>query len=201
MPDIRITKLTHACVRVSIGGVVLLIDPSTWSEPEEFVGADACLITHEHADHVDPDRLAPLGIPVFVPEGAEIDGLEATRVAAGSTFMAAGIAVRAVGERHAFVYEDRPSCVNFGYLIDERVYHPGDAHALPGAPVETLLVPMAGPWFKIGEAIAFVRAVAPERAIGMHDATLGERGLNSVNRWLDSETDAGYRYLAVGDDI
>jgi len=55
MPDIRITKLTHACVRVSIGGVVLLIDPSTWSEPEEFVGADACLITHEHADHVDPD--------------------------------------------------------------------------------------------------------------------------------------------------
>ena len=56
MPDIRITKLTHACVRVSIGGIVLLIDPSTWSEPEEFVGADACLITHEHADHVDPDE-------------------------------------------------------------------------------------------------------------------------------------------------
>ena len=91
MPDIHITKLTHACVRLSIGGAVLLIDPSTWSEPEEFVGADACLITHEHADHVDPDRLAPLGIPVFVPEGAQIDGLEVTRVAARSTFSAAGI--------------------------------------------------------------------------------------------------------------
>ena len=129
---------------------MLLIDPSTWSEPDEFIGADACLITHEHADHVDPDRLAPLGIPVFVPEGAQIDGLEVTRVAARSTFTAAGIQVRAVGERHAFVYEDRPSCANFGYLIDERVYHPGDAHALPEAPVETLLVPMAGPWFKVG---------------------------------------------------
>ena len=201
MPDIRITKLTHACVRVSIGGIVLLIDPSTWSEPVEFVGADACLITHEHADHVDPNRLAPLGIPVFVPEGAQIDGLEVTRVAARSTFSAAGIPVRAVGERHAFVYKDRPSCANFGYLIDERVYHPGDAHALPEAPVETLLVPMAGPWFKVGDAIEFVRAVSPERSIGIHDAMLRLRGLNSVNRWLDSETDAGYRYLAVGDDI
>ena len=200
MPDIHITKLTHACVRVSIDGVVLLIDPSTWSEPAEFIGADACLITHEHADHVDPDRLAPLGIPIFVPEGAEIGGLEVTRVAAGSTFMAAGIPVRAVGERHAVVYEDRPACANFGYLIDEHVYHPGDAHALPEAPVETLLVPMAGPWFKVGEAIAFVRAISPERSIGIHDAMLGRRGLNSVNRWLDSETDAGYRYLAVGED-
>ena len=200
MPDVRITKLTHACVRLSIGGAVLLIDPSTWSETDEFFGADACLITHEHADHVDPDRLAPLGIPIFVPEGAQIDGLEVTRVAAGSTFTAAGIQVRAVGERHATVYEGRPSCANFGYLIDELVYHPGDAHALPEAPVETLLVPMAGPWFKVGEAIAFVRTVSPERAIGIHDAMLGQRGLNSVNRWLDSETDAGYRYLAVGED-
>jgi len=200
VPEILITKLTHACIRVSIGGTVLLIDPSTWSEPEEFVGADACLVTHEHTDHVDPDRLAPLGIPVFVPEGAAIDHLEVTRVAAHSTFMAAGIPVRAVGERHAFVYEDRPLCANFGYLIDERLYHPGDAHALPEAPVETLLVPMAGPWFKVSEAIEFVRAVSPERSIGIHDAMLGQRGLNSVNRWLDSETDNAYRHLAVGED-
>ena len=120
MPDIRITKLTHACVRLSIGGVVLLIDPSTWSEPDEFIGADACLITHEHADHVDPDRLAPLGIPIFVPEGVPIDGLEVTRVAARSTFTAAGIPVRAGGGRHATVYEDRPSCANCGSFCPRR---------------------------------------------------------------------------------
>jgi hypothetical protein len=35
----------------------------------------------------------------------------------------------------------------------------------------------------------------------MPDIRITKRGLNSDNRWLESETDAEYRYLAVGDDI
>lgn len=200
MTTMRITKLTHAAVRVAIGDAVLVIDPGVWSEPDELEGAAAVLITHEHADHVDPIRLAALGVPIFAPRGAHIEGLPYTEVAPGSVFTAAGVRVQAVGDRHAKIVDDQPNCPNFGYLVDDRLYHPGDALALPGVPVDTLLLPMAGPWLKVEEAIEFARVVAPERALGIHDAHLSERGLRSINAWLTESAGTDYRYLRVDED-
>ena len=199
MSTIVITKLTHACVRVRIGRSTLVIDPGVWSEPDELDGADAVLVTHEHSDHIDPTRLFALGIPVFAPAGAAIEGVPFTPVHPGSSFEVAGIAVRAVGDRHAEIVDGRPGCPNFGYLVDERLYHPGDALALPGVPVETLLLPMAGPWLKLVEAVEFARAIGPQRAIGIHDAQLTERGLRSINHWLTEHARTDYRYLRVED--
>ena len=68
----RITKYTHACIRLEDAGKVLVIDPGEWTEPDAWVGADAILVTHEHSDHVDAARLAETGIPVFAPTGADI---------------------------------------------------------------------------------------------------------------------------------
>ncbi|MEK8105849.1 MBL fold metallo-hydrolase [Micromonospora sp. M12] len=82
----RITRFTHACLRVEHDGGVLVIDPGTWSEPRALVGADAVLVTHEHTDHVDVLRLAGLGVPVYAPEGARLPDLaplSVTRVRAG----------------------------------------------------------------------------------------------------------------------
>src|SRR5260370_42379686 len=50
----RLTKLGHSCVRLEKGGATLVIDPGIWSGPDSLAGANAVLITHEHADHVDP---------------------------------------------------------------------------------------------------------------------------------------------------
>ncbi|MDQ5862445.1 MAG: MBL fold metallo-hydrolase, partial [Actinomycetota bacterium] len=50
----KLTKYTHACVRLEQDGRVLVLDPGTFSETEEALdGAQAVLITHEHGDHVD----------------------------------------------------------------------------------------------------------------------------------------------------
>ena len=86
----RITKYTHACIRLERDGRVLVIDPGTWSESAALTGADAVLVTHEHADHIDVERLAGLGVPVYAPAEADIPGLEATRVSSGGEFTAAG---------------------------------------------------------------------------------------------------------------
>ena len=53
----RLTKMGHACVRLEKDGEILVIDPGTLTEPEALDGAEAVLITHEHPDHVDRDRL------------------------------------------------------------------------------------------------------------------------------------------------
>ncbi|MFI7230848.1 MBL fold metallo-hydrolase [Nonomuraea angiospora] len=192
----KLTKFTHACVRVELDGRVLVIDPGIWSEPSALDGADAVLVTHEHSDHVDVLRLLGAGLPVFAPAGAGLDGLPYTPVSAGEEFAAAGFRVRAHGGRHALIYGGQPDCPNLGYLVDGALYHPGDSVHMPDEPVETLLVPLQGSWLKTVEAIDFVRAVRPRRAYGIHDAQLNERGLSTTNAWLARATEHGYRWLA-----
>ncbi|NEB79447.1 MBL fold metallo-hydrolase [Streptomyces sp. SID14478] len=196
-----ITKYTHACVRLEHEGRVLVVDPGIWSEPDALTGADAVLVTHEHADHVDVLRLRALGVPVHAPAGADIPGLAVQRAAAGAEFTAAGFAVRAVGGRHATVHGGQPDCANLGYVVDGAVYHPGDALHVPGEAVDTLLVPVHGSWLSTTQAIDFVNAVGPRRAFAVHDAQINERGLSSVNGWLGRETDTDYRYLRPGDAL
>ncbi|WP_327368621.1 MBL fold metallo-hydrolase [Streptomyces sp. NBC_01217] len=197
----RITKYTHACVRFERDGRVLVIDPGTWSEPAALIGADAVLVTHEHADHIDVLRLAGLGVPVYAPAEANIPRLEVTAVSSGVEFTAAGFRVQPVGGRHAFIYAGEPDCANLGYIIDEAIYHPGDSLHVPEQPIETLLVPAQGSWMKTAEAIDFVKAIKPQRAFPIHDAQINGRGLSSVNGWLAEETDSGYRYLMPGESV
>ncbi|MEN3615476.1 MBL fold metallo-hydrolase [Plantactinospora sp. ZYX-F-223] len=195
----RLTKYTHACVRLEHSGGVLVIDPGVWSEPAALRGADAVLVTHEHTDHVDVLRLAGLGVPVYAPAGADIRDLDLHPVAPGEEFTAAGLRVRAFGGRHATIYGGQPDCPNLGYLVEGQVYHPGDSVHQPDVPVQTLLVPVQGSWLKTAEAIDFVRAVAPERAYGIHDAQVNDRGLRSVHGWLAEETGGCYRWLTPGE--
>ena len=61
-----------------------------------------------------------------------------------------------------------------------------------------MLIPLHASWLKTCEAVGFVRAVAPERAIGIHDAQVNERALNSLNHWLTEYGGTNYRWLAPG---
>jgi L-ascorbate metabolism protein UlaG (beta-lactamase superfamily) len=198
---VKLTKYTHACVRLEGLGGVLVIDPGIWTEPEAVIGADAVLVTHEHADHVDRERLAALGVPVFAPAGADIADLPFIPVASGDSFVAAGFTVLAVGERHAFIYDGEPDCANLGYLVDGSVYHPGDSLHVPLEPVDTLLVPAQGSWLKMVEAIDFMTTIAARRVIPIHDGQLNAYGLESVDGWLGEYGGSGYRYLAPGESL
>lgn len=194
----RVTKYTHSCVRLELRGAVLVVDPGIWSEPSALQGCDAVLVTHEHADHIDALRLAGLGVPVYAPAGFSIRGITVTDVQPGETFDVAGVQVRAVGGRHAAVYDGQPDCVNLGYVIGELLYHPGDALHVPKQPVETLFVPVQASWLKTAEAIDFIRAVNPSRAFGIHDAQVNERALGSINGWLEQTSGQRYRWLGPG---
>ena len=195
----QITKYTHACVRLEQDGRVLVIDPGEWSESAALEGAHAVLVTHEHADHIDTARLAKAAVSIFAPAGADIAGVDVTRVTSGQSFEAAGFRVAAVGDRHAFIYAGLPDCPNLGYIVDGSVYHPGDALFVPDQPIDTLFVPAQGSWLKLAEAIDFVRTVGAKRTIPIHDAGLGEHGMAGINAWYERVTDNGYRWVAPGE--
>ncbi|MFG3660126.1 MBL fold metallo-hydrolase [Streptomyces sp. NPDC047706] len=178
----KLTKKTHACVRLEKDGRTLVLDPGGFSETDAAAGAEAILVTHEHADHFDEERLrtALEGNPA-----AEIWTLKsvADKISAafpgrvhtvghGDTFTAAGFDVQVHGELHAVIHPDIPRITNVGYLVDGGVFHPGDALTVPGHPVETLLLPVMAPWSKISEVIDYVREVEPRRAYDVHDALL-----------------------------
>jgi hypothetical protein len=66
-----------------------------------------------------------------------------------------------------------PDCPNLAYLLDDgALLHPGDSFFVPEQPVQTLAVPIDGPWLKLAEAVDYVRAVAPEEVLAIHQGEL-----------------------------
>lgn len=200
----RLTKYRHACVRIEDGDRALVIDPGTFTEAEALDGATAVLITHEHDDHIDVDKLAAArdanpALTVHThPALAEVLGEGTTAVSVGDTFTAAGFDVRAVGGEHAEIIDGLPGCPNIGFLVDG-VYHPGDSFFVPDEPVDTLLLPAAGPWVKLGEAIEFVRAIRPARVFPIHDINLSEIGRAGFDAWVEGEPDGKTPYARIPD--
>jgi L-ascorbate metabolism protein UlaG (beta-lactamase superfamily) len=201
----QLTKFTHACVRLESDGRILVIDPGGFSEDVSLDGATDVLITHEHMDHVDPKKLAGRDLTIHAPaatvELLASSGVRARTVTAGDTFEAAGFSIRAVGGQHAEIYGGLPGCANVGYVVDDNVYHPGDSVFVPDVPVSTLLVPIAGPWLKLAEAIEFTRAVKPQRAHPIHDAIFTDAGQGLADSWLDLMGDTQYARIPVGETI
>ena len=209
----KVTKFSHACVRVEHEGAVLVVDPGIWSEAERALdGVDAVLLTHEHVDHVDADRLAEAlakrpqatvySHPAVLEKyAAQWQGL-AVAVQSGESFHAAGLPVRAFGGWHAVIHPEIPRVPNLGFLINESLYHPGDSFDLPDeAEVETLFVPVSGPWLKVAESIDFVRAVGPRRVYALHDCLDSERSAGLVDQHLSARSGCPYERLTPGSTI
>ena len=207
-----LTKHTHATVVLREGDRTLVIDPGAYTpnSAELVAGTNAVLVTHDHPDHFDAGVLtaaldAQPELRVWAPadvvaEVGEHDG-RVTTVSAGDTFQAAGFDVAAFGGDHAVIHADVPGMSNVGFLVDGKVFHPGDSYFVPEARIETLLVPTSGPWAKLGELVDFVRAVAPTRAVQIHDLMLSEVGKQSFAQFAGQLTGTELTTLADGDTI
>jgi L-ascorbate metabolism protein UlaG (beta-lactamase superfamily) len=205
----RLTKKTHACIRLEKDGQTLVIDPGTFSEEDAAVGADAILVTHEHLDHFNEGRLRAgleanpaAGIWTLRSVAEKISAAFPGRVHTvghGDTFSAAGFDVQVHGELHAVIHPDIPRITNVGYLVDGSVFHPGDALTVPDHPVETLMLPVHAPWNKISEVIDYVREVKPQRAFDIHDALLTDLARPIYDSQIGSLGGAEHGRLAPGE--
>lgn len=209
----HLTKFGHACVRIEKNGRRLIVDPGGLTEPEALDGADAVLVTHEHFDHFSEEVLRraardnpALRIWTNTAVAERLDGLggRVTAVGEGAAFAAAGFDVAALGTWHEVIHRDIPRVGNVGFLIDEVLFHPGDALTVPDVAVDTLLLPVHGPWSTTGQLIDYVREVGPRQVYAIHDGALNDVGTAMVGGFLgDNGPVVGARYhqLPVGASI
>ena len=215
----KLTKYTHACVRLEKEGGVLVLDPGTFSESAEaLAGAQAVLVTHEHPDHLDTKAVvdALVGnqdLELYAPAGvagqlrAESQGAAGRihTVEPGQSFQAAGFDIRSFGGQHALIHPQIPVVANIGFLVDENVYHPGDSFIIPdGLEVQTLLVPLHAPWSKSAEVVDFVVGVRAPRAFQIHDGLLNDNGLGIVEghvKRIGAKYGTEYRHLAPRESV
>jgi L-ascorbate metabolism protein UlaG (beta-lactamase superfamily) len=209
----ELTKFGHASVALERDGRRLVLDPGVFTDASALDGAEAVLITHEHVDHFQEDRIRAAladvpGLEVWTNPAvaAALEGLGSRvhAVGAGDAFTAAGFDVKVFGEWHAVIHPDIPIVRNVGFLVDDTVFHPGDALITPDVPVDTLLLPAHAPWSRTADLVDYVREVKPGLAIGVHDALLSELGLGLVARLLGEGgpgTGAPYQRVAVDERV
>lgn len=200
----RITKYGHSCLHVVDEQASILTDPGVFSGPfEQLSDLTAILLTHQHPDHVDQERLKavvatnPAAALYADPDTVEVlrgHGIEATAVRTGEVLDDLGTQVQAWVADHAIIYGELPGITNACYLIGDRLFVPGDSFTLPGRDVDILALPVSAPWMAVKEAIDYLHEVAPGVVVPVHERVLAnpamvygliERMGPAATRWVN----------------
>lgn len=171
----RITKYPQSCLVVEREGRIV-IDPGNITLDafgvEDLGHLDAVLYTHRHPDHYDERHVAD-----FIERGAAIYGNAdvagligdgTNQVEDGETIEVAGFTITPRDLAHVELVDGSPGPPNTGYLIDDRLFHPGDGIELPGLRAQHLALPIVGPSISFRDAYVFTEATGAETVIPVH---------------------------------
>ncbi len=186
----RLTHFGHSCLLVEIADRRILIDPGAFSAGfEDLTGLDAVLVTHQHADHLDLDRLPgllsanPGALVAADPQTAQLlreRGLDAVALVQGTDLTVGEVTISPRGDQHAFNHSWMPTVANVGVRLaadgEPVLFHPGDAYDADPGEVDVLAVPVNAPWTAVRDTLDFVRRVAPSSFVPIHDGLLSPTG-------------------------
>ena len=180
-----IKKFLHSCILIEDAGKRLLIDPGMFSfvegkiTPDDIGPVDVILLTHKHPDHFYPEalkKITALQLTEIVTHAEigdllEQEGFAYRPIQSGETVSVGGFTIRALTAPHGPLPIPLPH--NLAYLINDRILIPGDSIEVAGAASpEILALPIAGPWARLPDSLAWARAIRPKQVIPIHDAII-----------------------------
>lgn len=185
---VRFTRFGHSAVLVEAAGTRLLIDPGGFSTDDAFAleGLDGIVVTHQHPDHLDADRIGDLlgrnqdAMLLCDPETVGIVGHGTwTAHGDGDDSTIGALAVRGVGTQHAVILPQLPRVTNTGVLVsapgEPTFFHPGDSYEHSPDGVDVLALPITAPWASISDTVEFVTRVSPTMLFPVHDAAITDQ--------------------------
>ncbi len=104
------------------------------------------------------------------------------------------------------IHPEIPVIENISFVIGDgdhpaRLMHPGDALFVPDEPVDVLATPAAAPWMKISEAVDYLRAVNPVRAVPIHQGIVAPAARGIYYGRLTEMTDTDFQVLPEEDAV
>ncbi|MDF1705098.1 MAG: MBL fold metallo-hydrolase [Aeromicrobium sp.] len=218
----QITRFGHAAVLVESSGRRILVDPGVFSSPAVFEldHLDAVVVTHQHPDHLDRDRVGvlvaanPEALLLADPMSAGELGGPWQAHTDGDRHEVGDLVLRGAGRQHAEILPSLPIVDNVGLVVtapgEPTFFHPGDSYATTPEDVDVLALPLGAPWAKVSETVEFLQRIAPRVAFPVHDCTISalaydiywnhvvnHGGVDDVRR-LDQT--AGTEVLLAGED-
>lgn len=177
----RATKIGHSCLLIEEAELRILMDPGNYNPVPQEEAIDAILITHEHDDHcyvpviqkaLKRNQAVEIITHDAVGKKLETAGLKWTAIRDGEAIERKGVKIASYGTKHARIHPVLPIFANTGFLIADRLFHPGDSFYQPPTPVEILALPSIGSWMKLEEAIEYAKAIKPKVVFPIHDGIL-----------------------------
>lgn len=206
----QLTKFEHSCLDITAPGGRIIIDPGIYSKSLTDLSAiTALVITHVHGDHFDPEKVTAIiaanpDIQIFsTQEVADKIDAKVTVPELDHVYEVAGTTLEFFGGQHAFI-TDKPVAENYGVLLGNILYYPGDSLVSCPKPHSITAVPAQAPWLKFSEAADFVAADSASRIFLTHNAFLSEAGLALHDRLFGGAAEATGKELVTlqpGDSI
>lgn len=174
----KVTRYFQSCLLIEENGVRILIDPSGQDKETDFGKVDAVFYTHEHGDHFDPEMAKKFveqgSAPVYANAStAKLIDASKTEVSNGQEFEINGLRIKAIELPHCLMIDGSTSVQNTGYLVNEKLFHPGDGKELANLTVEVLAVPLNGPDISSKDAFDFGKQVSAKQLIPIHYDFMG----------------------------
>lgn len=189
----KITKYEHACLDIRLGDQRMVVDPGAFTTSlDDYSNIDVVIITHVHGDHFDKEKLEkivelnPLVKIFSTNEVAEqAPELAINTVSDGDIVDVEEFKINFYGKDHAEIDPKTPLVENFGILVNNILYYPGDSFTPCPEKFKILAVPASGPWLRVGQTIPLIEESDCETVFPTHNALLSDIGHATTNNWLE----------------
>ncbi|MFT4297816.1 MAG: MBL fold metallo-hydrolase [Candidatus Woesearchaeota archaeon] len=214
----KITKYPQSCILVNYKSKNILIDPGAFVyqqtdlKPEDWKNIDIILLTHEHFDHVDIDAIKiilknnnPTILTNRPVHNLLLDNsIKSIMMHPGDLKIVDGIHIKGEISEHGPLPNGKPAPEVIGFLIDDKIYHPGDTVYLVKKPyADVVFVPICGTVvMDAKQAARFVNDIQCKLAIPIHYSNPKyPTGANEFERQMMKNTSVKYKVLAEKETI